>query len=63
MGEQFFFIKKGKDIAKTLTKEVHQPVRCRKNVHVCYFMGSFAYGFGTRALPSNSLATTANFAS
>ena len=40
-----------------------QPVRRCKTVRVCYFMGLFACGFETRATPSDSLATTANFAS
>ena len=45
-----------------LTKKQQQK-RLRKNVSVCYFTDSFACGFETRASPSNSLATAANFVS
>ena len=46
---------------------VHKVMRhgkdMSKNVHDCYFMDSCACGFETRALPSDSLATTAHFIS
>ena len=38
-----------------------QPVRRRKTVRVCYFMGLFACGFETRASPSDSLVTAGSF--